>query len=77
MVLELLKADAPTSQVARCNHCRPGTISAPNIPYSSIVFDLHQVTEIQTGTPRRQRYRMEQIKHATWSAFYLPEIVCV
>jgi hypothetical protein len=31
-----------------------GTISALNIPHSSIVFDLHQITEIQRRVVRRQ-----------------------
>lgn len=47
MVLELL-ADAPDIAGGKVQPLpTEGTISALNIPHSSIVFDLHQVTEIQ------------------------------
>ena len=47
MVLELL-ADAPQIAGGRVQPLpTEGTISALNIPHSSIVFDLHQVTEIR------------------------------
>lgn len=46
MVLELL-ADAPDIAGGKVQPLpTEGTISALNIPHSSIVFDLHQVTEI-------------------------------
>ena len=47
MVLELL-ADAPDIAGGKVQPLpTDGTISALNIPHSSIVFDLHQITEIQ------------------------------
>jgi len=47
MVLELL-ADAPDIAGGRVQVLpTEGTISALNIPHSAIVFDLHQIAEIQ------------------------------
>jgi hypothetical protein len=69
MVLELL-ADAP--QIAGGN-VQPlpteGTISALNIPHSSIVFDLHQVTEIQAELLGDNGVATEKVKHANLVGF--------
>jgi hypothetical protein len=69
MVLELL-ADAP--DIAGGN-VQPlpteGTISALNIPHSSIVFDLHQVTEIQAELLGNDGVATEKIKHANLVSF--------
>ena len=47
MVLELL-ADAPQIARGRVQLLpREGTISALNVPHSSIVFDLHEVAQIR------------------------------
>ena len=46
-----------------------GTISALNIPYSSIVFDLHQVTEIQAELLGGDGIATERIKHANLVSF--------
>ena len=37
-----------------------GTISALNIPHSSIVFDLHQITEIRAGLLGEKPLPIEQ-----------------
>ena len=46
-----------------------GTISALNIPHSSIVFDLHQVTEIQAELLDCNGVATEQVKHANLVSF--------
>ncbi|MHB1657403.1 MAG: hypothetical protein ACYCSZ_13680 [Burkholderiales bacterium] len=46
-----------------------GTISALNIPYSPIVFDLHQVTEIQAEILGDNGIATEHIKHANLVSF--------
>ncbi len=46
-----------------------GTISALNIPHSSIVFDLHQVTEIQAELLGDNGVATEKIKHANLVSF--------
>lgn len=69
MVLELL-ADAPHIAGGRVQPLpTEGTISALNIPYSSIVFDLHQVTEIQAELLGDNGIATEQIKHADLVSF--------
>lgn len=69
MVLELL-ADAPNIAGGKVQPLpTEGTISALNIPYSSIVFDLHQVTEIQTELLGGNGIATEQIKHANLVSF--------
>lgn len=46
-----------------------GTISALNIPHSSIVFDLHQVTEIQSQAPQGATALRPKVKHANLVSF--------
>jgi hypothetical protein len=46
-----------------------GTISALNIPHSSIVFDLHQVTEIRAELLRENGMATERVKHADIVSF--------
>ena len=45
------------------------TISALNIPHSSIVFDLHQITEIQAELLGGNGIATEKIKHANLVSF--------
>ncbi|MEY2343164.1 antitoxin [Acidithiobacillus sp. IBUN Pt1247-S3] len=69
MVLELL-ADAPDIAGGKVQPLpTEGTISAMNIPYSSIVFDLHQVTEIQAELLGGNGIATEQVKHANLVSF--------
>jgi hypothetical protein len=69
MVLELL-ADAPDIAGGRVQALpTDGTISALNIPHSSIVFDLHQVTEIQAELLGDNGIATEKIKHANLVSF--------
>ena len=69
MVLELL-ADAPDIAGGKVQPLpTDGTISALNIPHSSIVFDLHQVTEIQAELLRGNGVAAEKIKHANLVSF--------
>jgi len=69
MVLELL-ADAPDIAGGKVQPLlTEGTISALNIPYSSIVFDLHQVTEIQAELLGGNGIATEQIRHANLVSF--------
>jgi hypothetical protein len=69
MVLELL-ADAPQIAGGRVQPLpTEGTISALNIPHSSIVFDLHQVTEIQAELLGDNGVATERIKHANLVSF--------
>ena len=69
MVLELL-ADAPDIAGGRVQPLpTEGTISALNIPHSSIVFDLHQVTEIQAELLGDNGVATEKIKHANLVSF--------
>ena len=69
MVLELL-ADAPDIAGGKVQPLpTDGTISALNIPYSSIVFDLHQVTEIQAELLDGNGVATEQVKHANLVSF--------
>ena len=69
MVLELL-ADAPDIAGGKVQPLpTEGTISALNIPHSSIVFDLHQVTEIQAELLGGNGIVTEKIKHANLVSF--------
>ena len=57
MVVELL-ADAPEVAGGRVEPLpTQGNLSALNIPHSSIVFDLHEVTEIRARAPWRRGNR--------------------
>ena len=69
MVLELL-ADAPEIAGGKVQPLpTDGTISALNIPHSSIVFDLYQVTEIQAELLGDNGVATEQVKHANLVSF--------
>lgn len=69
MVLELL-ADAPDIAGGKVRALpTEGTISALNIPHSSIVFDLHQVTEIQAELLGGNGIAIERVKHANLVSF--------
>lgn len=69
MVLELL-ADAPDIGGGRVQPLpTEGTISALNIPHSSIVFDLYQVTPIQAELMGGNGIATEKIKHANLVSF--------
>ena len=69
MVLELL-ADAPDIAGGKVQPLpTDGTISALNIPHSSIVFDLHQVTEIQAELLDGNGVATEPVKHANLVSF--------
>ncbi len=69
MVLELL-ADAPEIAGGKVQPLPiEGTISALNIPHSSIVFDLHQIVEIQAELLGGNGIATEQIKHANLVSF--------
>lgn len=69
MVLELL-ADAPDIAGGKVQPLpTEGTISALNIPHSSIVFDLHQVTEIQSELLGGNGIATERVKHANLVSF--------
>jgi hypothetical protein len=69
MVLELL-ADAPQIAGGRVQPLpTDGTISALNIPHSSIVFELHQVTEIRAELLGENGLAVERIKHADIVSF--------
>lgn len=64
MVLELL-ADAPEIAGGKIQPLpTEGTISALNIPHSSIVFDHHEVTEIQAELLGHNGIATVQVKHA-------------
>jgi hypothetical protein len=69
MVLELL-ADAPEIAGGKVQPLpTKGAISALNIPHSSIVFDLHQVTEIEAELLGGDGIAVERIKHANLVSF--------
>jgi hypothetical protein len=69
IALELL-ADAPKIAGGRVQPLpTEGTISALNIPHSSIVFDLHQVTEIQAELLGGNGIATERVKHANLVSF--------
>ena len=69
MVLELL-ADAPDIAGGKVQPLpTEDSISALNIPHSSIVFDLHQVTEIQAELLGGNGIATERVKHANLVSF--------
>jgi hypothetical protein len=69
MVLELL-ADAPEIAGGKVQPLpTDGAISALNIPHSSIVFDLHQITEIEAELLGGDGVAVEKIKHANLVSF--------
>ena len=69
MVLELL-ADAPQIAGGKVQPLpTEGTISALNIPHSSMVFDLYQVTEIRAELLGDGGIATEPIKHADLVSF--------
>ena len=69
MVLELL-ADAPEIAGGKVQPLpTEGAISALNIPHSSIVFDLYQVTEIQAELLGGNGAATEKVKHANLVSF--------
>lgn len=69
MILELL-ADAPEIAGGRVQPLpTEGTISALNIPHSSIVFDLHQTVEIQAELLGGGGVATERVRHANLVSF--------
>ena len=69
MVVELL-ADAPEIAGGRAEPLpTKGNVSALNIPHSSIVFDLHQVTRIQAELLGGAGVAVERVKHADLVSF--------
>lgn len=69
MVLEFL-ADAPDIAGGKVQPLPTnGAISALNIPHSSIVFDLYQVTEIRAELLGGKGIATEKIKHANLVSF--------
>jgi len=69
MVLEFL-ADAPQSAAGKVQPLpTEGTISALNIPHSSIVFDLHQTTEIRAELLGSNGIVTERVRHADIVSF--------
>ena len=69
MVLELL-ADAPELAGGKVQPLpTDGTISALNIPHASIVFDMHQVSEIEAELLGGNGVVIEKIKHANLVSF--------
>jgi len=69
MLLEFL-ADAPEIAGGRVQPLpTDGTISAINIPHSSIVFDLYEVTEIEAELLGGDGIAVEKIKHASLISF--------
>lgn len=69
MMLELL-ADAPEIAGGKVQPLpTEGMISALNIPHSSIVFDLHQITEIEAELLGADGIAVEKIKHANLVSF--------
>ena len=69
MMLELL-VDAPHIAGGRVQPLpTDGTISALNIPHSSIVFDLHEVTEVQAELLDGNGVATEQVRHANLVSF--------
>ena len=69
MVLEFL-ADAPDVAGGKVQPLpTSGAISALNIPHSSIVFDLYQVTEIRAEMLGRKGIATVKIKHANLVSF--------
>jgi len=69
MILELL-ADAPEIAGGKLQALpTEGKVSAMNIPHSSIVFDLHQVAEIEAELLGGNGIAIESVKHANLVSF--------
>ncbi|OGA39364.1 MAG: hypothetical protein A3G24_17420 [Betaproteobacteria bacterium RIFCSPLOWO2_12_FULL_62_13] len=69
MILELL-ADAPEIAGGKVQPLpTEGVISALNIPHSSIVFDLYQVTEVQAELLGENGVATEKVRHANLVSF--------
>lgn len=69
MILELL-TDAPELAGGKVQPLpAEGTISALNIPHSSIVFDLYQETEIRAELLGENGIATEKVKHANLVSF--------
>jgi hypothetical protein len=69
MILELL-ADAPEIAGGKLQALpTEGGVSAMNIPHSSIVFDLHQVAEIEAELLGGNGIAIESVKHANLVSF--------
>ena len=69
IILELL-TDAPTIAGGRVQPLPTnGTISALNIPHSSMVFDMHEVTEVQAELLGGNGIATERIKYANLVCF--------
>jgi hypothetical protein len=69
VVLELL-ADAPEIAGGRVQPLpTEGTLSALNVPHSSIVFDLYQTTDIQAELLGEGGIATERVKHANLVTF--------
>lgn len=69
VVLELL-ADAPELAGGKVQPLpTDGTISALNIPHASIVFDMHQVSEIEAELLGGNGVAIEKIRHANLVSF--------
>lgn len=69
IVVDLL-TDAPDISGGRVEPLpTKGAVSALNIPHSSIVFDLHQVIEIQAELLNDAGTAVEQVRHANLVSF--------
>lgn len=69
IILELL-TDAPTLTGGRVQPLPTnGTISALNIPHSSMVFDMHEVTEVQAELLNGNGIAAERVKYANLVCF--------
>ena len=69
IILELL-ADAPEIAGGKVRSLpTDGSISALNIPHASIVFDLHQTTEVQAELLDDAGIATEKVKHANLVSF--------
>ncbi len=69
LVLELL-SDAPDLAGGKVQELpTEGTISALNIPHSSIVFDQHQITEIRAELLGDNGIATENVRHANLLSF--------
>lgn len=69
LVLELLADDPEISGGKVQALPTKGTISALNIPHSSIVFDMHQITEIRAELLGSNGVATESVKHANLVSF--------
>lgn len=69
LVLELL-ADSPDIRGGKVQVLpTEGTISALNIPHSSIVFDMHQVIEVEAELLGENGIATEKVRHANLVSF--------